>query len=202
MSLARRRGAVRRCRPSWRRSGHLHALDPASRRPSIVSSQPTSPPAASASRRVSEGLQGARPAVSAGIGGVGCSVLLRRSRRCLVDRRGAASDDAAFGAWGCGPARSGARNMRAPTASVRIVEKRPLSIDREQHFFTRNSGLFCTTAPVFDEHGEACRGARCLLLPRRPDRRISRLIATTVTDAARAIEAENFRRAVLMREFC
>jgi transcriptional regulator of acetoin/glycerol metabolism len=29
-----------------------------------------------------------------------------------------------------------------------------VTIDRDQHFFTRNSGLFCTTAPIFDEHGD------------------------------------------------
>jgi transcriptional regulator of acetoin/glycerol metabolism len=35
-----------------------------------------------------------------------------------------------------------------------IVEQRAVTIDRDQHFFTRNSGLFCTTAPIFDENGD------------------------------------------------
>ena len=76
-----------------------------------------------------------------------------------------------------------------------IVDQRAVTIDRDQHFFTRNSGLFCTTAPIFDEHGDlaaaldvsSCRGDLT--------EGFARLIASAVADAARFIEAENFRLA-------
>ena len=35
-----------------------------------------------------------------------------------------------------------------------LVERTPLIVHREQHFFTRNSGLTCCAAPIFDHCGE------------------------------------------------
>jgi transcriptional regulator of acetoin/glycerol metabolism len=76
-----------------------------------------------------------------------------------------------------------------------IFEKRPLIIDRDQHFFTRNSSLFCTTAPIFDEHGELAAALDVSSCRADLTEGFGRLIATAVADAARSFEAENFRRA-------
>ncbi|HEY2591599.1 MAG TPA: sigma-54-dependent Fis family transcriptional regulator [Steroidobacteraceae bacterium] len=35
-----------------------------------------------------------------------------------------------------------------------LVERAPLIIHRDQHFFARNTGLTCCAAPIFDFHGE------------------------------------------------
>ncbi len=35
-----------------------------------------------------------------------------------------------------------------------LVERTPLIVHREQHFFARNSGLTCCAAPIFDHRGE------------------------------------------------
>ena len=35
-----------------------------------------------------------------------------------------------------------------------LVERTPLIVHREQHFFSRNSGLTCCAAPIFDHRGE------------------------------------------------
>src|SRR5262249_23623022 len=35
-----------------------------------------------------------------------------------------------------------------------LLERAPLIIHRDQHFFTRNTGLTCCAAPIFDHRGE------------------------------------------------
>lgn len=189
-------GAPSELSASWRRSGHLHALDPASRRPSHRLQQAD---VAAAQQRLGEFLkvaQGTLDRLFLAVGGVGCSVLLADRDGVVVDRRGAGADDATFDAWGLWTGAVWSEKYEGTNGiGTCIVEKRPLSIDREQHFFTRNSGLFCTTAPVFDEHGELAAALDVSSCRADLTDGFSRLIATTVTDAARAIEAENFRRA-------
>ncbi|MDU6731849.1 MAG: helix-turn-helix domain-containing protein, partial [Bradyrhizobium sp.] len=76
-----------------------------------------------------------------------------------------------------------------------LVEKRPLTIDRDQHYLARNTRLFCTTAPIFDEHGQLKAALDVSSCRADLTEGFGRLIATTVADAARMIEAENFRQA-------
>ncbi|MGN1287504.1 MAG: GAF domain-containing protein [Bradyrhizobium sp.] len=181
---------------SWRRSGHLHALDPASRLPSHRLSEAE---IAAAQQRLGELLTVAQATLDRlflAVGGVGCSVLLADRDGVVVERRGAGADDATFNTWGLWTGAVWSEKYEGTNGiGTCIVEKRPLSIDREQHFFTRNSGLFCTTAPIFDEHGELAAALDVSSCRADLTRGFSRLIATTAIDAARAIEAENFRRA-------
>ncbi|BBB98934.1 MULTISPECIES: helix-turn-helix domain-containing protein [Bradyrhizobium] len=190
------RGAPSDLSASWRRSGHLHALDPASRLPSHRLSQAD---IAAAQQRLGGFLKVAQSTLDRlflAVGGVGCSVLLADRDGVVVDRRGAGADDATFDAWGLWTGAVWSEKYEGTNGiGTCIVEKRPLSIDREQHFFTRNSGLFCTTAPIFDEHGELAAALDVSSCRADLTGGFSRLIATTVTDAARTIEAENFRRA-------
>jgi transcriptional regulator of acetoin/glycerol metabolism len=181
---------------SWRRSGHLHALDPADRAPSRRLTQGE---LAVAQERLGWLLRVAQSTLDRlflAVSGVGCSVLLADGGGLVVERRGAAADDATFDAWGLWTGAVWSEKFEGTNGiGTCIVEKRPVIIDRDQHFFTRNSGLFCTTAPIFDEHGELA--AALDVSSRRADltEGFAHLIATAVADAARVIEAENFRHA-------
>ena len=66
-----------------------------------------------------------------------------------------------------------------------LVEQRAVTIDRDQHFFTRNSGLFCTTAPIFDEHGDLAAALDVSSCRADLTEGFARLIASAVADAAR-----------------
>jgi|SRR5579859_394529 len=76
-----------------------------------------------------------------------------------------------------------------------LVEKRPLTIDRDQHFLDRNTLLSCTAAPVYDQNANlagaldvsSCRADRTDLF--------ADLIRLAVGEAVRRIEAELFRSA-------
>ena len=181
---------------SWRRSGRLHALDPASRtQPQRLAAAQV----AEAQDRLGPMLRVAQTSLDRlflAVGGVGCSVLLADRRGLVVDRRGAAGDDSTFDAWGLWTGAVWSEKLEGTNGiGTCLVEQRPLTIDRDQHFFTRNALLSCTTAPIYDEQGELAAALDVSSCRADLTEGFVRLIATAVADAARAIEAENFRHA-------
>jgi transcriptional regulator of acetoin/glycerol metabolism len=136
---------------SWRRSGALHALDPASRAPSQRIPEDE---IARARERLGSLLVAAQAGIDRlflAVGGVGCSVVLADPNGVIVDRRGAPSDDYLFDGSGLWTGAVWSEKYEGTNGiGTCIVEQRAVTIDRDQHFFTRNSGLFCTTAPIFD----------------------------------------------------
>jgi len=188
--------AVSALAASWRRSGHLHALDPATHAPSC---RLTAAEIAAARERLGRLLAIAQASLDRlflAVGGVGCSVLLADAEGIVLDRRGARGDDATFESWGLWTGAVWSERHEGTNAiGTCLVEKRPLTIDREQHYLTRNARLFCTTAPIFDEHGQLTAALDVSSCRANLTEGFGRLIATTVADAARMIEAENFRQA-------
>jgi transcriptional regulator of acetoin/glycerol metabolism len=181
---------------SWRRSGHLHALDPANRGPSRRLTQGEVAAAQERLGRLLRLAQSTLDRLFLSVGEVGCSVLLADGGGLVVDRRGVVADDATFDAWGLWTGAVWSEKFEGTNGiGTCIFEKRPVTIDRDQHFFTRNSRLFCTTAPIFDEHGELAAALDVSSCRADLTEGFAHLIATAVADAARVIEAENFRRA-------
>jgi transcriptional regulator of acetoin/glycerol metabolism len=181
---------------SWRRSGRLHALDPASdaqsrRLPAVEIGE--------AKERLGPLLSVAQVSLDRlflAVGGVGCSVLLADRGGVVVDRRGAPCDDSTFDAWGLWTGAVWSEKFEGTNGiGTCLVEQRALTIDRDQHFFARNALLSCTTAPIFDEHGELAAALDVSSCRANLTEGFARLIAAAVADAARAIEAENFRLA-------
>ena len=179
---------------SWRRSGALHALDPASRAPS--QRLPEDEIAQSRERMGSLlfAAQGSIDRLFLAVGGVGCSVVLADPRGIIVDRRGAPCDDTLFDSSGLWTGGVWSEQYEGTNGiGTCIVDQRAVTIDRDQHFFTRNSGLFCTTAPIFDEHGDLAAALDVSSARGDLTEGFARLISSAVADAARFIEAENFR---------
>jgi transcriptional regulator of acetoin/glycerol metabolism len=181
---------------SWRRSGALHALDPANRAPSqrlpeeeIARSRDRMGPLLIAA-------QASIDRLFLAVGGVGCSVMLADPNGVIVERRGAPCDDHAFDRSGLWTGAVWSEKCEGTNGiGTCIVEQRAVTIDRDQHFFTRNSGLFCTTAPIFDEHGDLAAELDVSYCRAELAQGFARLIASVVADTARSIEAENFRLA-------
>ena len=181
---------------SWRRSGNLHALDPANRAPSRRLTQAELAAAQERLGRLLRVAQSTLDRLFLAVGEVGCSVLLADGGGLVVDRRGAVADDATFDDWGLWTGAVWSENCEGTNGiGTCIFEKRRVTIDRDQHFFTRNSRLFCTTAPIFDEHGELAGALDVSSCRADLTEGFAHLIATAVADSARIIEAENFRRA-------
>jgi len=181
---------------SWRRSGRLHALDPASGAPSQRLPMAA---IADAKERLGPLLRVAQVSLDRlflAVGGVGCSVLLADRDGVVVDRRGAPCDDSTFDAWGLWTGAVWSEKFEGTNGiGTCLVEQRTLTIDRDQHFFSRNMLLSCTTAPIFDEHGDLVAAIDVSSCRADLTQGLQNLISLVVADAARAIEAENFRLA-------
>src|SRR5262245_54505845 len=76
-----------------------------------------------------------------------------------------------------------------------IVERRPISVHRDQHFKSRHAGLSCAGAPVFDAAARLVAVLDCSSIsPEVSDHAHALTLAATIT-AAREIEERLFRDA-------
>src|SRR5215510_6977663 len=175
---------------SWRRSYCLHQLDPSLPRKPLRLTQDE---LQQARERIGPLLRAAQPGLDhlhQALGAVGCCVLLTDRAGVPVDRRGAACDDATFEAWGLWTGAIWSEEHEGTNGiGTCLVERRPLTIDRDQHFFSRNTLLSCTAAPIYDPDANlagvldvsSCRADRTDLF--------ADLIRLAVGEAARRIEA-------------
>jgi len=181
---------------SWCRSLRLHQLDPEGTRPPVRLNEAE---LALARARVEPLLHAARSVMDRlcqAVGAAGCCVLLAGNDGIPVDRRGAAGDDSTFESWGLWTGAVWSEEQEGTNGiGTCLVEKRALTIDRDQHFFTRNTLLSCTAAPIHDHDAKlagvldvsSCRADRT--------EGFADLITLAVTDAVRRIEADIFRAA-------
>ena len=181
---------------SWRRSSSLHRLDPTDR----------SPPRYLTEAELGEARQRVEPLIRAAqssldrlylaVGGVGCCVLLADRNGVPIERRGALVDDETFHSWGLWTGSVWNEESQGTNGiGTCLVEQRALTIHRDQHFHTRNTGLSCTTAPIYDHEGDLVAALDVSSCRADLTEGFANLISVAVTDAARRIEAENFKMA-------
>lgn len=181
---------------SWQRSASLHRLDPAERRaPQRLNAAELT----AARLRMEPMLRAAQASLDRlyfAVGGMGCCVLLADRDGVPVERRGAAGDDETFEEWGLWPGSVWSEDSEGTNGiGTCLVEQRPLTIHRHQHFFTRNTLLSCTTAPVYDHEGNLAGALDVSSCRADLSEELANLVAVAVVDAARRIEAEHFRLA-------
>ncbi len=178
---------------SWARSARLHRLDPSDRQRDV---RVTEPELAQARDRLGALLPMALPHLDRlfqVVGGLGGCVVLADARGVAVERRGFSGDDAEFeqaGLWTgteWSEARAGTNGI-----GTCLVEGRSVIIHRDQHYLARNTGLSCSSAPVFGAEGELA--AVIDVSTARPDLpdALAGLIGTTVAEAARKVETDLF----------
>ena len=130
------------------------------------------------------------------VGGVGCCILLADHEGVPVDRRGAVADDPTFRDWGLWTGTVWSEAAQGTNGiGTCIVDQRTVSIHRDQHFFTRNTDLSCTTAPIFDHEARLAGVLDVSSCRADLTEAFAGLIALAAQDAARRIEAEAFRLA-------
>jgi transcriptional regulator of acetoin/glycerol metabolism len=175
---------------SWRRSLVLHGLDPENRKAPDTLTERELHVAQERMGALRAAASDTLDALFQAVGAQGSCVLLTDSAGVPVDRRGAAADDPVFHRWGLWTeAREGTNGI-----GTCIAEQRTLTIHRDQHFHTRNIGLSCTVAPLFDPQG-GLAGALDVSSCRQGLDGMTGLMEAVVNDAARRIEAKAFREA-------
>ncbi len=179
---------------SWRRSSTKHGLDPAER---AAPRRLTEAEFRQARQRVERLISAANASLDRlylAVGGIGCCVLLADREGIPVERRGAIADDDTFGEWGLWTGTVWSEDAEGTNGiGTCLADQRALTIHRDQHFFSRNTLLSCTTAPVYDHEGNLAAALDVSSCRSDLTEGFVNLIAMAVGDAARRIEAENFR---------
>lgn len=178
---------------SWARSATVYQLDPAAYR---LDNRLTAPELALAQERTGALLPTAAPHLDRlfqTVGGLGACIVLADTAGVALDRRGHAGDDRDFEAAGLwtGTAWSEAQAGTNGIGTC-LVEARAVTIHRDQHFMARNIGLSCSSAPVFGPDGELMAVIDVSTARADLPEAVSGLIAATVSDAARRVEADLF----------
>lgn len=188
-------GAATPLAASWRRCLTQHRLDPENRKPPETLSGAELRAAQDRMGPLLAAAQDNLDALFQAVGDGGCCVLLTDAEGVPIDRRGVAADDPVFRRWGLwnGAVWSEAREGTNGIGTC-IAEQRVLTIHRDQHFHTRNIGLSCTVAPLFDATGRLA-GTLDVSSCRPGLEGLAGLVERAVTDAARRIEARAFREA-------
>jgi len=179
---------------SWQRSRTVHQLQPEHSRP----------PERLSEQELKESREKLGPLLSIAdegldwlyqsVGDSGCCVLLADSNGVPLARRGAPGDDAVFQDCGLWTGAIWSEESEGTNGiGTSIVEERALTIHMDQHYHSKNTGLSCTAAPIFDHQGELI--AVIDVSSGRSDLTLGtvKLISIAVRDVARRIEARNFR---------
>ncbi len=181
---------------SWRRSSRLHHLDPGGHAPPRRLTETQLQQARERHAPLLAAAQGAMDRLYQAVGAAGCCVLLADGEGVPVDRRGTVADDATFQSWGLWTGALWSEEHEGTNGiGTCLVEQRPLTIDRDQHFFARNTLLSCTAVPIYDH--EAALAGVLDVSSCRADRTdaFASLIALATGEAAKRIEADLFRKA-------
>lgn len=181
---------------SWRRSSSLHGLDPGEQRLPRTLSATELLEARQRIESLTFVAQASLDRLYLAVGGIGCCVMLADRDGVPVDRRGAPADDETFYRWGLWTGSVWSEESEGTNGiGTCIVEQRALTIHRGQHFHTRNTALSCTVAPIHDHEGRLIAALDVSSCRADLTEGFANLISVAVIDAARRIEAENFRQA-------
>ncbi len=181
---------------SWQRSSSLHHLDPANLRPPQRLTELELRLARQRMEPLIEVASNSLDRLYLAVGAVGCCVLLADKEGVPVERRGAAGDNKTFYEWGLWPGSVWSEESEGTNGiGTCLVEHKLVTIHRDQHFYSRNTLLSCVTAPIYDHEGNLIAALDVSSCRADLTESFLKLIAAAVSDAARNIEAENFRRA-------
>ena len=179
---------------SWRRSAERHGLDPATRGAGRKLDEAD---LRDHRRRLDRFMTVAAPQLDqlfGLVGNSGCAVVLTDQSGIVLDRRCAMADEEVFSHWGLTPGADWSEASEGTNGiGTCLTEERQVIIHRDEHFMARNIGMSCMDAPIFGTDGQLVAALDVSSARADQTEGFNRLIAATVEQTARAIEAEYFR---------
>jgi len=179
---------------SWSRSARMHGLDPVGHR---LPPRLTAEEFGLIRERMDPTVRTAAPTLDRlfrAVGGLGTCVVLSDRDGVPVDRRGNAGDDRDFADCGLWTGTRWSEALAGTNAiGTCIAEGRAITIHRDQHFLPANIGLSCTSAPIHDAEGRLTAVLDVSTASAACSEAVMTLVAHSVTEAARRIEADLFR---------
>lgn len=178
---------------SWQRSSILHELDPAKHRaPERLTDQELKETQERLGLLINTS-ETSLDQLYLAVGDVGCSVILADRNGVAIARRGAQQDDKTFNKWGLWTGAIWNEETEGTNGvGTCIVDERPLTIHKDQHFHAKNTSLSCTAAPIFDHEGNLMAVIDVSSCRADLTAGFSRLISVAVVDTARRIETDHF----------
>ncbi|AYG62590.1 helix-turn-helix domain-containing protein [Rhizobium jaguaris] len=181
---------------SWRRCMTMHRLVPEDKRlPFRLTEQEFKAARERSGRLVTEAAE-ELDRLFLTVGRAGCCLLLTDREGIALERRGTSGDDKDFrdlGLWTSSvwtEASIGTNGI-----GTALADERAVAIIRDQHFFSSNIDLSCTTAPIRDHRGQLA-GALDISTRREDMTEVTlAILSQTVREAAMRIELNLFRSA-------
>ncbi|MFE3835951.1 GAF domain-containing protein [Pseudogemmobacter sonorensis] len=178
---------------SWARSVNVHGLDP---RRSPRDERIDQGAFRAVHQRMEPVTLAARPTLERlfhAVGGFGASVILASEEGIAVERLGKPSEDRDFAEVGLWTGTDWSEAAVGTNAiGTCLVERRPVVVNRDQHFLSLNIELTCVSAPVHDADGNLAAVLDVSTVRRDLAEGFAGLISHSVTEAARKIEADLF----------
>ncbi|MEN9874474.1 MAG: hypothetical protein RL186_1371 [Pseudomonadota bacterium] len=178
---------------SWCRSAIKHGLDPdAGHRAERVSAAQL----ALLREANEELLVAAAPTLDnlfSSVGQTGCCLVLTDSDGVVLEARAQQSDQSHFNRIGLASGACWSEAVEGTNGiGTCLAEARPIAILTQDHFASRNIGVSCIDAPVFDPDGQLVAALDVSSCRRDMGEATAALIAALVQDAARQIERDFF----------
>lgn len=180
---------------SWCRSALHHGLDPsATRSPERLGGEELH----SLRKANDELIAAAGPVLDTlfgSVGRTGCCVILSDADGVVIEARSNAGDNGLFEAIGLAPGGQWGEAAEGTNGiGTCLVESRPVSILRHEHFASRNVGVSCMDAPIFDAEGRLVAALDVSSARADHGEAMAALVSALVQDAARSIERDLFCR--------
>ncbi|WP_375174522.1 GAF domain-containing protein [Pseudooceanicola sp.] len=179
---------------SWRRSMDRHGLDPGeSRAPSRLSEAEVR----NHRGRLERFMLVAAPKLDqlfGLVGNSGCGVLLTDEKGIVLDRRCTDGDLRVFESWGLALGADWSEESEGTNGiGTCLADRRAVTIHREEHFLARNTAMSCMDAPIFGPDGRLVAALDVSSARADQTEAFNRVIAATVAQTAKTIEADYFR---------
>jgi AraC-like DNA-binding protein len=140
---------------SWRRSAKTYGVDPSSRNQPRILTYAELRDFREPSGKLIEVAQGELDHLYLVVQQTGYVVLLCDSHGIAIDHRGNDGDAERFKHWGLWLGGVWSEDAEGTNGiGTCIVEQRPITIHRGEHFRTRHTDLSCSGAPIFDADGQ------------------------------------------------
>ncbi|ACS58043.1 helix-turn-helix domain-containing protein [Rhizobium leguminosarum] len=181
---------------SWRRCMTMHQLAPEDQRAPLRLTDQEFRRAREQSEQLIASATEELDRLFTTVGRAGCCLLLTDKNGIALERRGAAGDDKEFrelGLW-TGSVWTEA-SIGTNGIGTALADERAVAIFRDQHFFSSNTSLSCTTAPIRDHHGQVAAALDISACREDVNEMTLAILTQTVRDAAMRIELNLFRSA-------
>lgn len=181
---------------SWRRCLNLHQLAPEEGRRPVLADEAVFRYARERMDHLVTACADEVDRLYQTVGRSGCCIVLSDRDGIVLDRRGAAGDDADFrelGLW--------QQNVWTEASvgtngiGTALADERAVIIHRDQHFLSANIGLSCATAPIRDHMGRVAAALDISTCRTDVTDMTLSILSQAVRDVAARVEATLFRNA-------